>query len=126
MFLEFGIENFTDILLVAFLLYYAYKLMRVSGSINMLAGILVFTLIWLIVPQVFKTKLLGFILDRLISVRVLALIILFQDEIRRFLLTLGSHQHASTLVYFSTGNRKEKLQHNDTMSIVMACINTGR
>ena len=103
MFFEFGIKDFIDILLVAFLLYYTYKLMKASGSINVFTGILVFILIWLVVSQVLEMKLLGSIFDKLVSVGVLALIILFQDEIRRFLLTLGSHQHASALVRFSTG-----------------------
>lgn len=94
MFFEFGIKDFIDILLVAFLLYYTYKLMKASGSINVFTGILVFILIWLVVSQVLEMKLLGSIFDKLVSVGVLALIILFQDEIRRFLLTLGSHQHA--------------------------------
>ena len=89
MFFEFGIKDFIDILLVAFLLYYTYKLMKASGSINVFTGILVFILIWLVVSQVLEMKLLGSIFDKLVSVGVLALIILFQDEIRRFLLTLG-------------------------------------
>ena len=107
-FFEFGIKDFIDILLVAFLLYYTYKLMKASGSINVFTGILVFILIWLVVSQVLEMKLLGSIFDKLVSVGVLALIILFQDEIRRFLLTLGSHQHASALVRFFTGNKKEE------------------
>ena len=86
MFFEFGIKDFIDILLVAFLLYYTYKLMKASGSINVFTGILVFILIWLVVSQVLEMKLLGSIFDKLVSVGVLALIILFQDEIRRFLL----------------------------------------
>ena len=117
MFFEFGIKDFIDILLVAFLLYYTYKLMKASGSINVFTGILVFILIWLVVSQVLEMKLLGSIFDKLVSVGVLALIVLFQDEIRRFLLTLGSHQHASALVRFLTGNKKEKLQHDDIMPI---------
>ena len=88
MFFEFGIKDFIDILLVAFLLYYTYKLMKASGSINVFTGILVFILIWLVVSQVLEMKLLGSIFDKLVSVGVLALIVLFQDEIRRFLLTL--------------------------------------
>lgn len=68
--------------------------MKASGSINVFTGILVFILIWLVVSQVLEMKLLGSIFDKLVSVGVLALIVLFQDEIRRFLLTLGSHQHA--------------------------------
>ena len=109
MFFEFGIKDFIDILLVAFLLYYTYKLMKASGSINIFTGILVFILIWLVVSQVLEMRLLGSIFDKLVSVGVLALIVLFQDEIRRFLLTLGSHQRASGLVRFLTGNKKESL-----------------
>ena len=106
MFFEFGIKDFIDILSVAFLLYYTYKLMKASGSINVFTGILVFILIWLVVSQVLEMKLLGSILDKLVSVGVLALIVLFQEEIRRFLLTLGSHRHVSALIRFFSGDKK--------------------
>ncbi|MEG0039241.1 MULTISPECIES: diadenylate cyclase CdaA [Bacteroides] len=126
MFFEFGIKDFIDILLVAFLLYYTYKLMKASGSINVFTGILVFILIWLVVSQVLEMKLLGSIFDKLVSVGVLALIVLFQDEIRRFLLTLGTHQHASSLIRLLTGNKKEKLERDGIMPIVMACISMSK
>ncbi len=127
MFLEFGIKDFIDILLVALLLYYTYKLMKASGSINVFTGILVFILIWLVVSQVLEMKLLGSIFDKLVSVGVLALIILFQEEIRRFLLTLGSHRHVSALIRFFTGeDRKQDTSHDDIMPIVMACISMGK
>ena len=126
MFFEFGIKDFIDILSVAFLLYYTYKLMKASGSINVFTGILVFILIWLVVSQVLEMKLLGSILDKLVSVGVLALIVLFQEEIRRFLLTLGSHRHVSALIRFFSGDKKETLEHDDIMPIVMACISRGK
>ena len=126
MFFEFGIKDFIDILSVAFLLYYSYKLMKASGSINIFTGILVFILIWLVVSQVLEMKLLGSIFDKLVSVGVLALIVLFQEEIRRFLVTLGSHHHASALVRFFTGNKKDGMEHEDIMPIVMACISMGK
>ena len=126
MFFEFGIKDFIDILLVAFLLYYTYKVMKASGSINIFTGILVFILIWLVVSQVLEMKLLGSIFDKLVSVGVLALIVLFQEEIRRFLVTLGSHHHASALVRFFTGAKKDGLEHEDIMPIVMACISMSK
>ena len=92
MFFEFGIKDFIDILLAAFLLYYTYKLMKASGSIKVFTGILVFILIWLVVTQVLEMKLLGYIFDTLMDVGVIALIVLFQDELRPFLLTLRSHR----------------------------------
>lgn len=84
MFFDIGVKDIIDVLLVAFLLYYTYKLMKASGSINVFTGILIFILIWLVVSQVLEMKLLGSIFDKLVSVGVVALIILFQDEIRRF------------------------------------------
>ena len=107
MFFEFGIKDFIDILLAAFLLYYTYKLMKASGSIKVFTGILVFILIWLVVTQVLEMKLLGSIFDTLMNVGVIALIVLFQDEIRRFLLTLGSHRHVSALARLFNGAKKE-------------------
>lgn len=126
MFFQFGIKDFIDIFLVAVLLYYTYKLMKASGSIKVFTGILVFILIWLVVSQVLEMRLLGSIFDKLVSVGVLALIVLFQDEIRRFLLTLGSHKHASALFRFLSGSKKEILKHEDIMPIVLACISMGK
>ena len=126
MFIDFSLKDFIDILSVAFLLYYSYKLMKASGSIHIFTGILMFILLWLVVTQVLEMRLLGSIFDKLVSVGVIAPIVLFQEEIRRFLLTLGSHQHASALVRFFTRAKKEDLQHQDVMPIVMACMNMGR
>lgn len=50
--------------------------------------------------QVLEMKLLGSIFDKLVSVGVLALIILFQDELRRFLVTLGSHKRLGSFSAF--------------------------
>ena len=99
-FFEFGIKDIIDILLVACLLYYVYKVMKASGSIKVFSGILVFILLWLIVTQVLAMKLLGSIFNTLMNVGALALIIIFQDDIRRFLFTLCSHRHLSALSRF--------------------------
>lgn len=125
-FIDFGLKDFIDILLVALLLYYTYKLMRESGSINVFSGILIFVLIWLVVTQILEMKLLGTILNQLVSVGVIALIVLFQDEIRRFLLTLGTHRQISAIIKLFTSSKKEKKTNEDIMPIVMACISMGK
>lgn len=108
MFFDVGIKDFIDVLLVALLLYYTYKLMKASGSIKVFTGILVFILIWLVVTQILEMKLLGSIFDTLMNVGVIALIVLFQDEIRRFLLTLGSHRPCQCIgCIFSAGRGKK-------------------
>ena len=122
MFIDFSIKDLIDILLVAYLLYQTYRLMKDSGSINIFIGILVFIGIWLIVSQVLEMKLLGSIFDKLVSVGVLALIILFQDDIRRFLVTLGSHKQLGRFFRFLTGNKQEKTEKADIMPIVLACM----
>ena len=82
--LEFGLKDFIDIFLVALMLFYCYKVMKESRSLNVFFGVLIFVVFWLFVSQILEMKLLGSILDKLVSVGTLALIILFQEEIRNF------------------------------------------
>lgn len=56
MFIDFSIKDLIDILLVAYLLYQTYRLMKDSGSINIFIGILVFIGIWLIVSLGFGNE----------------------------------------------------------------------
>lgn len=85
---DFGIKDIIDIFLVALILYYIYRLMKESRSLNVFIGIIVFVLVWLFVSQVLEMRLLGAILDKLVSVGVIGIIVLFQEEIRRFLYSL--------------------------------------
>ncbi len=121
---EFGIKDVIDIVLVAVLLFNAWKLMRSSGSLNVFYGIMVFFIIWIVVSQMLEMKLLGSIFDKLVSVGVLALIILFQEEIRRFFLTLGSQRRLNFITrYFVKNKTNVKEEHEDQqiMRIVLAC-----
>lgn len=51
-FIEFGIKDIIDIVLVALMLYYIYRLMKESRSLNVFIGIMVFVIMWLFVSQV--------------------------------------------------------------------------
>ena len=120
--LDFGIKDVIDILCVAVLLYPLYRLMKSSGSLNIFYGILVFILVWIVVSQMFEMKLLGSIFDKLVSVGGLALIVIFQEEIRRFFLTLGSQRHLSLLLrWFYKKNMNEEEENVSTLPVVMAC-----
>ena len=85
MFFDFGVKDIIDIVLVALMLYYIYRLMKESRSLNVFIGIIVFVVVWLFVSQVIEMRLLGSIMDKLVSVGVIGLIVLFQEEIRKFL-----------------------------------------
>lgn len=130
MFIEIGLKDIIDILLVALMLYYIYRLMRESRSLNVFIGILVFVVVWIFVSQVLEMRLLGTILDKLVSVGVIALIVLFQDDIRKVLYNLGAHQRMRRLSAFFTTKkmrqRKKGSVKQDIMPVVMACMNMGR
>ncbi len=130
MLFEFGIKDVIDILLVALMLYYIYRLMRESRSLNVFVGIMVFIVTWLFVSQVLQMRLLGSILDKLVSVGVIALIVLFQEDIRKFLYNLGAHRRMKALKRFlssSRGKDKTKKDVKETiMPIVMATMNMSK
>ena len=126
MFPEFGIKDFIDIFLVALLLFYIYRLMKESRSMNVFIGILVFVLIWLLVSVIFEMRLLGSILDKLISVGVIGFIVLFQSEIRKFLYTIGAHQRLQPLIKLFSGKKGKEPDKKNIMPIVRACMNMAR
>lgn len=128
MFFEFGIKDIIDIVLVALMLFYIYRLMKESRSLNVFMGILIFVVLWLVVSQVLEMKLLGSIMDKLVSVGVIALIILFQDDIRKFLYNLGAHQRVQTLRrLFSNNDKQNHEQVKQTiMPIVMSCLSMSK
>ena len=57
--IEFGIKDIIDIFLVASMLFYIYRLMKESRSLNIFVGIMVFVLIWLFVSQVLEMRYQG-------------------------------------------------------------------
>ena len=71
-------------------------------------------------------RLLGSIFDKLISVGVLAIIVLFQEEIRHFLFSLGSHHSARALVKLFSWGKEKSTTHEDVLPIVMACLSMGK
>lgn len=89
LFITVGLLDLVDIVVVAILLYQLYNLVRGTAAINIFLGILLFYLLWLFVKAL-NMQLLATILGQFIGVGAIALIIVFQQEIRRFLLMIGS------------------------------------
>lgn len=124
--LQFGIIDFIDIVAVAMLLYYIYRLMKESSSANIFSGILVFIVVWLFVTQFFEMRLLGGILDKLVNVGVLALVILFQEEIRQFFSSIGTRRRANFIFRLFSKKKKENPHRKEILPVVMACMNMSR
>lgn len=89
LFINIRLLDILDILLVAFLMYQLYLLVRGTVAINIIIAVLGIYVFWWFV-RMLKMEVLSSILGQVIGVGVIALIIVFQQEIRRFLIIIGS------------------------------------
>ena len=128
MLFEFGIKDIIDIFLVAMMLYYIYRLMKESRSLNVFIGIMMFVVVWLFVSQILDMRLLGAILDKLVSVGVIALIVIFQEDIRKFLYNMGAHQRMKAIVKLFSFDKdsNEEVDKAAIMPIVLACLSMSK
>ena len=111
-FLEVSWVDLIDIGLVAILLYQVYKLIRGSIAVNIFLGILSLYLVYLIVRAA-QMELLAKILGQFMGVGVLAMIILFQPEIRKFLLVIGRSAEINRDNIFKSINNLRYGFHDD-------------
>ena len=123
---SFGLTDLIDILLVSFLLYYIYSLMRETRSANVFSGIIIFVMVWLLVTHVFNMRLLGGIMDQLMNIGVLAIVIIFQEEIRNFFSTIGKRRFFSTFSRMFRHGDKQSPGSEVIMPIVMACLSMSK
>lgn len=127
MWMQFGVKDAIDILLVAFFLYQTYKIMKASGTLAIFSGVVSFVVVWILMSQVLEMRLMGAILDKFISVGFIVLIILFQDEIRRFLLALGSHRGWKFLSKLFLKKDAEMMKEGQYIApVVLACMNMAK
>ncbi|MCR9101147.1 MAG: diadenylate cyclase CdaA [bacterium] len=88
-FLPVRIWDVLDIIIVGYLMYQIYKLLRGNIAFNIFVGVLTLYVVWWLVNQL-EMDLLSAVLDQFVSVGVIIIIIIFQPEVRRFLLFLGN------------------------------------
>lgn len=116
-----GIKDIIDILLVATILFGVYRLLRKSGASNLFWGILAFVLTWMVVNYVFDLELTGAIFERFISVGAVALVIIFQTEIRSFFYGIGARFNMERVRKHWSKARNAELAQRLIDSIVLAC-----
>lgn len=123
---NFSIKDVFDILLVAILLYYVWKIMKQSRAANIFNGIIIFVVVWILLSRVFELQLIGSILDNLMSIGALALVVLFQEEIRHFFSTIGSQRNTRN-IFTRFKSKKSDISHRkQILPIVMACLSMSR
>ena len=121
-FIKFTFIDVIDVLFVAAILYYVYKLIRGTVAINIFAAVLSVYMIYLIV-RALKMELMTLILEQFIGVGALALIILFQQEIRRFLLYIGTNymRQSRNSILGRIFNVNPKIKFRESNEIAEAC-----
>lgn len=125
-FLSFGLTDIIDILLVAVILYLAYNLVKGTSAINIFIGL---TLIYFafMVLKAFDLKLLSSILGKFVNVGVIAIMIVFQQEIRKFLLYIGTsgflRKNWKNLFKLNMANSNSGQAILDIDALSQACIN---
>ncbi len=118
-FIPFTFVDFIDILLVALIMFWIYRMTKGTNAPYILSGIIAIYLMWVVV-RTLNMELLSTILGQLISVGVIALIIVFQPELRRFLQMIGIRQKHFNFItrIFSPVEARPR---TDVAPIVAAC-----
>ncbi len=126
MMISFGIKDIIDILIVALLLFYLYRLMRNSGSLSLFFGVLAFIAIWVLAYEIFDMRLTGSILDKFMSIGLIVLVILFQDQIKRFLIEIGGPGKWKQFKRIFRHANTEEQDHAEIMNVVYACMSMSK
>ena len=120
-FIEMGIIDIIDILLVALLLYYVYKFIKGSQATSIIVGLLMIYVL-LIVVKALNMEMLSAILSSVTSVGLIAIFIIFQPEIRRFLKGFGEQSsNGNPLLRRLFGKTAHEQHHEVIDPLVRAC-----
>lgn len=121
----FGIKDIIDIMLVSTLLFYMYRTMRDSGTLNIFVGVMAFVIAWVVMYKIFDMRLIGTIMDKFIDIGLFIIVILFQDQIKRFLIELGSHRGLGFLSrLWHRGGSDERKKW--IMAVVYSCMSMSK
>lgn len=120
-FLNFRIWDVVDILVVGYLIYQVYRLLRGSVAFNIFVGVVLLYIIWWLVKAL-KMELLSLILGQFVSVGVVVIAIVFQPELRRFLLLLGNQTLKGRLNFLSLSDRKIQIDVSQDIQELKATL----
>lgn len=116
-FITFGVADCIDILLFAIILYYVYRLLKGTAAVRIFWAIAILYVLWKVLSALHITM-VGEIIGQLISVGVIAIFIVFQPEIRKFLLMIGN---ARILKLLHFHKKEDTLFMPEINAVVRAC-----
>lgn len=126
LFIHFGITDAIDILLVAIILYLLYNMVKGTSAVNIFIGLALIYVVW-IVTKAFELKLLSSLMGKFVNVGVIAIMVVFQQEIRKFLLYIGSNEFIRSrnwrnILKFNINKAEEGIEL-DVDELITACFN---
>ncbi len=130
-FINFRLIDLIDILLVAILLFQLYRLVKGTAAIRIFIGILMIIIVWKL-TEVLHMELVSNLLGQFIGIGAIAVIIIFQQELRRFLIVLGksewmkSNAAGKTMMKWRFFQEESDLSHNDLRQISTALFNLSQ
>ena len=124
--ISFGIKDVIDILIIAVMLFYIYKMMKSSGTLSLFYGVLIFFALWVLASEIFDMRLTGSILDKFMGIGLIVLVIIFQDQIKRFLIDIGSHGRIKYFRRLFKHNGEPDARRKDIMAVVYACMSMSK
>ncbi len=122
LFIKLGFFDILDILIVAFIFYQIYRLVKGTVAINIFAGIFTFYVAWLLV-RALNMELITSIMGQFFGMGMIALLIVFQQEVRRFLLLVGSKYNLQNIFNLEKLFAKPVIKEDVSDAIVEACVN---
>lgn len=125
---DLGIKDIIDILIVATILFYIYKIMKESGTLSIFLGVLAFIVVWFVASVFLQMELTGRILDKFMNIGLLILVIIFQEQIKRFLVEIGSHRRWRFVhsIFKRRTSAGQVSQKEWVLPIVYACLSMAK
>lgn len=124
--ISFGLKDVIDIIIIAVMLFYIYKMMKSSGTLSLFYGVLIFFVLWILASEIFNMRLTGSILDKFMGIGLIVLVVIFQDQIKRFLIDIGSH---GRMKYFRKLFKHETMEQNmrkEITAVVYSCMSMSK
>lgn len=124
--ISFGFKDFLDILLVSIIMFQFFKLFKGTQSMNIFVSIFIFIITWLIVKYAFGMELLSAIMDAIMSVGAIIMVVLFQEEIKQSLTTIGNNGIVGRLKRFILKGKEGESDANvdEIISAIENCATT--
>lgn len=127
LFITFSITDAVDILLVAIILYLLYNMVKGTSAVNIFIGLALIYVLWIVIKAL-DLKLLSSLMGKFVNVGVIAIMVVFQQEIRKFLLYIGSNEFIRSrnwknLLKLNLNGKTEESIELDTEEIITACFN---